>query len=40
MAAAGEAVLTVTHGGSPVSFHAEILKHSGQLTATVDLGLA
>lgn len=39
-AAAGGAVLTVSHGGSPVSFHAEILERSGQLTATVDLGLA
>lgn len=36
----GGAVLTVSQGVSPVSLHAEILEHFGQLAATVDPGLA
>lgn len=36
----GRAVLTVRQAVSPEAIQAEILQHSGQLTATVDLGLA
>lgn len=36
----GRGVLTVSHAVSPVSLHSEILEGSGQLTATVDPGLA
>lgn len=36
----GNAVLTVRQAVSPEAIQAEILQHSGQLTATVDLGLA
>lgn len=34
------AVLTVSQGGSPVALQAEVVEHLGQLTATVDLGVA
>lgn len=36
----GRGVLTVSQGVASISLQAEILEHSGQLTATVDLGLA
>lgn len=36
----GRGVLTVSQAVAAVSLQAEILEHSEQLTATVDLGLA
>lgn len=35
----GKSVLTVSQAISPIAIQAEVSKHSGQLTATVDLGL-